>query len=77
MRIVLLIRTITKQVDDGNECGMDEPSGTQEGVAGLLLGEPNPKWRFGTGFTYGTYLIWTKLQKLGRDWTTATEAKKC
>ena len=30
MRIVYLIRAIDKQDDDGNECGMDEPSGTQK-----------------------------------------------
>ena len=73
MRIVYLIRAIDKQDDDGNECGMDEPSGTQGGLTGFLLGGPNLRWRFGTEFTFGTYLIRTKLQKLGRDWTTPTE----
>ena len=56
------MRTIGKQDDDADECGMDEPSGSREGVTGLLLGEPNHKWRFGSGFTFGTFLIRTKLQ---------------
>ena len=76
MRIDYLIRAIDKQDDDGKECGMDEPSGTQGGLTGFLLGEPNLSWRFGTGFTLGTYLIRTKLQKPGRDWTTPTEDTK-
>ena len=43
MLIVFLIRTIGKQDDDGIESGMDEPSGSREGVIWLLLGEPNLK----------------------------------
>ena len=69
MRIVYLIRAIDKQDDDANECGMDESNG-------FLLGEPNLRWRFGTGFTLGTYLIRTKLQKPGRDWTAPIEDTK-
>ena len=76
MRIDYLIRAIDKQDDDSKECGMDEPSGTQGGHTGFLLGEPNLSWRFGTGFTLGTYLIRTKLQKPGRDWTTPNRRHK-
>ena len=76
MRIDYLIRAIDKQDDDGNECGMDEQSGTQGGLTGFLLGEPNLRWRFRTRFTFGTYLIRTKLQRPGRDWTAAMEDTK-